>query len=98
MLITSILVLLLLGFALLCVAMHRNFSRVAAPSVYLSKQRLWLLRISGTGLNLIALFVCVFVWGVTRGLVYWFGSATMVVFTLVVILAYRPWLLRWLCR
>ncbi|KAF7781773.1 hypothetical protein PRUB_b1101 [Pseudoalteromonas rubra] len=98
MLITSILMILLLGFALLCVAMQRNFSRVAAPSVHLSKQRLWLLRISGTGLNLLALFVCIFVWGMSRGLVYWFGSATMVVFTLVVILTYRPRLLRWLCR
>ncbi|MCO7189566.1 MULTISPECIES: DUF3325 domain-containing protein [unclassified Pseudoalteromonas] len=98
MLITLILILLLFGFALLSMAMHRHYSQVIGLSMHPARQQLWLLRIGGTGLNLIALFVCVFSWGVSRGLVYWFGSATMVVFIVIGVLTYRPRWLRWICR
>ncbi|MCG7534163.1 DUF3325 domain-containing protein [Pseudoalteromonas sp. OOF1S-7] len=93
MLNTLILMLLLFGFTLLSMAMYRHYSRIVGSSMSPSKWRRWLLRISGTGLNLIALLVCVFSWGISRGLVYWFGSATMAVFIVIIVLTYYPRLL-----
>lgn len=83
---------LLLGFLCLSLSLSRHYHQVA-PKKRLSTRNLWLYRISGYILLLLAGIYAADVWGLTLGIVYWCAIATAVSFLLSLILAFKP---KWL--
>ena len=92
-LITEIL-LLALGFSLLSLSMSRHYTQVINSRQRLSTKAVWLYRLLGYGILIAGLVLALMFWGVTLGLVYWFGTAMLVVLPLSLTLTYKPhWLL-----
>lgn len=87
-------VLLMLGFTLLSLSMTRHYADVTKRGVRLGKGQIKLLRIAGYLLIMIALCYSIFVWNIALGLVYCFGTASLVSLFISLTLTYRPsWLL-----
>ncbi|GAA5136319.1 DUF3325 domain-containing protein [Thalassotalea piscium] len=83
---------LFLGFLCLSLSLSRHYNQVD-PKKRLSTRNLWLYRISGYTLLLLAGIYAADVWGLTLGLVYWCASATLVTFFLSLVLTFKP---KWL--
>ncbi|GHE95979.1 DUF3325 domain-containing protein [Thalassotalea profundi] len=83
---------LFLGFLCLSLSLSRHYNQVA-PKKRLSTRNLWLYRISGYILLLLAGIYAVYEWGFTLGLVYWCAIATIVSLLITLTLTFKP---RWL--
>ena len=81
---------LTISFILLSLSLARHYSDVTKQEIQLSQRAIWLFRLSGYCLLLAAIALAINFWGISLGLVYWFGSMTLVTALLSMVLTYRP--------
>ena len=89
MIIVTEILLLIFGFALLSLSMSRHYNDVMVRRQRLTKNTILLFRVIGYSSLIIAAIVAVNVWGLALGLVYWFGTATLVTTLLSLTLTYH---------
>jgi len=85
--------LLMIAFVFLSLSLSRHYSDVTDKRQHLPKNIALLFRLIGYSFFIAATVLSVNFWGVALGLVYWFGTATLVVLALSLILTFMP---KWL--
>ncbi len=82
-----------LGCLLLSLSLRRHYRQVFADETGY-EQRLWPLRIAGYVLVLVALWPCVRLFGAPIGFCLWLSILALAAFLVIMLLTYRPRLLR----
>jgi hypothetical protein len=94
LLVLLLIFLLIVAFTLLSLSLSRHYSDVTNKRQRLSQNFILLFRLVGYGFLLASVTLSVSLWGLGLGLVYCFGTATVVVILLSMILTFKPkWLL-----
>jgi hypothetical protein len=82
-----------IGCLLLSLSLRRHYRRLFADeSTY--EQRLWPMRIAGYALVALALIPCIRQFGAPIGICLWLSVVALAAFLVIMLLTYRPGLLR----
>jgi hypothetical protein len=93
LLVLLLILLLIVAFTLLSLSLSRHYSDVTNKRQRLPQHFILLFRFVGYGFLLVSVTLSITLWGLGLGLVYCFGTATIVVTLLSMVLTFKP---KWL--